>query len=314
MAFIAITGPAGLQNPFGVPPPHMLVCSPTYTHIFQKKTLEGRLSTILSYKALKYKYAEKEHVVDMRKFYEDACAAYMAEQRVRWAFRQLLTIWLKKRIDAAAEPTIDLVTLDTIHHPVYVYDMAARRRYTFEGKTFAQAIQANLFHQRDGFPQPIAPKNIFTNEAFTYAQQVSVYFQLREQGRGSWPLAYYKECDFRTEQFRTKANIPITLRALHDEIRCVDSHRGKDIIMAFIEYMVDHFEIPRRGSVLRLFEVALEEVPHHPIIEKFRMLAYADMEAQTMDSDATVILAMAAEGLLAKRWLLKKVDAVLARL
>lgn len=302
------------HNILNIPGPHMLVCCPLYTHIFKKPTLKERLNALLSYKVLKYRYAEEEHTIPMDQHYEDACSAYMAEQKVRWALRRLVVIWLARRADTRAEPSIDLVTQEAVRQPIYVYDTAARRRYTFEARTLAQAIQANLLHQREGFPQAIAPKNIFTNEPFTYQQMASIAAQLQAAGRMNWPLAYYKECDFRLTQFVAKASTPITLRSLRDEICIADSVHGRDIVMRFIEFMVDEHEIPRRGAVLRLFEVALEVVPRHPVIDGFRALAYADMEAETLGTELGPLLTLAAGGLLEKRWLLKKVDAVRERL
>ena len=302
------------HNILNIPGPHVLTCSPLYTHIFKKPTLKERLAALLSYKVLKYRYADEEHTIPMTQHYEEACAAYMAEQQVRWAFRRIVVIWLARRANTRAEPSIDLVTQEAVRQPIYVYDTAARRRYTFEARTLAQAIQANLLHQREGFPQAIAPKNIFTNGPFTYQQMVSIAAQLQAAGRMNWPLAYYKECDFRLRQFVTKAATPITLRSLRDEICLADTVHGRDIVMRFIESMVDEHEIPRRGSVLRLFEVALEVMPRHPVIDGFRALAYADMEAETLDTDLGPFLTLAAGGLLEKRWLLRKVDAVSERL
>lgn len=284
-----------------------------YAYIFTKATLKERLAAVLSYKELKYRYAEQEHTVQMDNFYHEACEAYIVGQQQRWAFRRLVVAWRRRQADKAAEPSIDLVTLDAVRQPIHVY--AGRRRYTFEARSIAQSIQVNLLYSRDGFPQPAEPKNIFTNEAFTYQQMVSIYFQLRAAGRMSWPLAYYKECDFRAKQFAARANVPVTLRALRDEICGPEiSTRGRDIIMAFIEYMVDEHAIQRRGAALKLFEVALELVPNHPIVAGFRMLAYADMEAETLGGDAGFFLSIAARGLLEKRWMLKRIDAVQARL
>lgn len=233
--------------------------------------------------------------------------------RIRWQMRRLLAIWLRRYIDRRTDPTNDLVTLQPIIQPVHVYDFPRRRCFSFEAKTCAQAIQAALSHGRDGFSQPLEPKNLYTNRPFTYVQLVAIGNQLKVYGLEPWLLAAYREHDFRLTYYARMIHTTLTTRAIKSELR-TDSEYSHDMIIGFIEGMLYDCEIPNSAYITKVLKAALEVVPDHPLIGTFRLLTYVDYEADILGQDSNLFLLYTTKCLFDKIGVLEKIPAIAAKL
>jgi hypothetical protein len=235
----------------------------------------------------------------------DICKKYICEMRIRWRMKSLLNFWLQKKIDKRSEPAIDLITLQPVKQPIYVYNITNRRRFVFEARTLCQSINSNLKRQNASFSQPIEPKNTFTNKPFTYIQMISIYYQLMLSGYMCWSLGLYMESCCRIDRYKLVASIPLTIHAIQDEINNVDSEESKEMQINFIESIsiVNEFDLTNRKR--KVFEVAIERIPNHPIIASLRALAYMELEADVLNQDVSLFLSLASCSYLEKWYELK---------
>ena len=235
----------------------------------------------------------------------DICTKYICEMRMRFCFKKILFHWLKKKIDKKSEDAIDLITLLPVKQPIYVYDIPGRRRYAFEARTLCQSINSNLKRQNASFSQPIEPKNTYINKPFTYVQMISIYYQLLLSGYMCWSLGLYMESCCRIDRYKHVASVPLTLHAIHDEIKNVESEESKEMQINFIESIsiVNGFDLTNRKR--KVFEVAIERIPDHPIIASLRALAYMQLEADVLNQDVELFLSLASCNYLEKWAILK---------
>lgn len=300
--------------------PPMFTCQQHYSHIFSQPLISQRLKGLLDLRmgaifsgCSGSDNNSKITLAYSDKLYKEACEKYIGEMRFRWQMRRLLATWLRRRIDMKSVDTTDLVTLQPIVAPIHVYDMQARRRYAFEARTCSQAIHAALSYSREGFSQPQQPKNLYTNMPFTYVQLISIDEQLKSAGLQSWLLGAFREYNFRLEYYSTIMNRSLTINALKSELR-TNSEHCHEILIGFIEYSIYEHDLPDSAYIVRLFKTALEVVPSHPLIQSFKLLAYADYEAEILNMSRSIFITYMAKNLLDKIHILEDIPEIAEKL
>jgi len=275
--------------------PLLFTCPSQYANIFLEKSLEKRLQKLFDeYSGINEKISRKKRrgliadTTEKINVYE----AYMVEMKVRWQLKRLLVLWKIYTINKKAEPVIDLVTLQEVEKPVYIYDNG--RRYAFEAKTLAQTISSSLLHQSSSFAHPLDPKNIYTNKYFKYSQLVSIYYQLQSYGYMSWALSLFKEADFRIGRFLHMNYRLLTLKAIKYLLDKTDTEDSIEMIINFVETVAETTGFNLTDRKRNVLTAALEVIPNHPVTAGLRSLTYADLESDIMGNSSSPFITLSA--------------------
>ena len=286
---------------------------PPFSEAFTNPSVRTRLETILQCKddAFSSKMLGRSY---LDKFSDSICSSYIREMRIRWALRRFVAAWIVRKIDKKTEPALDIITLQAIQQPIHVYCISTRRRYDFEAKELSRLIRSNLLYQSGSFPQPQYPKNSFTNKTFTYVQMISICQQLEQCGYMSWPLALFKEYDFRIERFTCLAHRPLIINAIEEELFDVENEEGQEMLMNFIETVSYSADFPISDRKREILEAAMHVIPHHPIMASLRSLAFMELESGIIGKNIWPFLTISASALFDKWHLIKNHPLVKRRL
>lgn len=122
--------------------------------------------------------------------------------RMRNAFRRLVGLFLRKRIDRQPLAQTDAITLEPIQHPLIVYDIVHRCRHVFEAKPLMIHIHNQLLYSAGGFNSSQMPRNPLTNLAFRLEQLTSIVAQLKRHGHVTWPILALAQTNFAIAKFK----------------------------------------------------------------------------------------------------------------
>jgi hypothetical protein len=271
-----------------------------FTPSFMNPSVRFRLDTIMDYKDTPFSNKITDEPSYFDNFSECIYSLYLNEMRVRWAMRQLANLFILRQIDKKTKPEIDLITMQPVAVPIHIYDIPTRRKYSFEARELSRLIRTNLLHQRTSFPEPLQPKNTYTNRLFSYQQLVSIYYQLEKSGHMTWPLALYREYDFRIERFKSIAYRPLTIHSIKEEIDDLGSEESTEAQINFLETIAFTANFPLSTRKRETFEAALQVIPNHPIMASFRSLTFMSLEAAVIGKNIDTFLAFSATRLLEK--------------
>ena len=276
----------------------LLYTSPScYAPIFLERSIEKRLQKLYDeYNEQIIKKKKPRLISESKPVKDQIYELYIYEMRIRWQLKRLLMLWRIYKLNKKAEPVIDLVTMQHIEKPVYIYDRS--RRYTFEAKTLSQTISSYLLHQSGSFSKPLDPKNIYTNTYFTYSQLVSIYYQLQSHGFMSWVIGLFKDADFRIGRFISMNYRLLTLKAVKYQLDKTDTEDSIEMVINFVESISDTIGFNLTDRKRNVLTAALEVIPNHPITAGLRCLTYADLEADIMGYGSSPFITLSASRLL----------------
>jgi hypothetical protein len=114
-----------------------------------------------------------------RYFTRAANEIYEKNQKLRWAFKRLLNMWLKAKCKKRTMDS-DLISMEKVpkEEQVKVYCTKSRTLYIFSGSSLLKLVKSSLETQQGSISGPKPPKNPFTNIPFTYAQMIKVSKEL----------------------------------------------------------------------------------------------------------------------------------------
>jgi hypothetical protein len=210
---------------------------------------------------------------------EQLYSAYLKEVRLKRAFRNLLQRWRINRINRKSENEIDPITLVEPEKVVYLYDLDTNKRYTFDAKSLANWIEAQLLYSEGGFPIPKYPKNPWTNIDFTYYQLISIFNQLKEKGELHWGLVTFRKYNFNKSLWLRYHNSALTLSAIRTSLRNLDSYDAREILEDFIYLKMDELHIFSPNYVTNAYRQAIVKAPNHWYLEEFKAVAFNHYEA-----------------------------------
>ncbi len=167
------------------------------------------------------------------------------ERKCIQAFRSLVRLWLQRRYGTRLLNAEDPATLAEPIKPVLVFDYASRGLYCFELSTIKKDIESNLTYADWLDPEPLPPKNPFTNVPFTIGQLVKILHDLRVYGRNSWILESYRSSGMNERIFRNLFQAPLKIRVMQDKIKNQDS----DFLELFDDFVDDEHDYHGLTSV-----------------------------------------------------------------
>ena len=112
-------------------------------------------------------------------FTRSANEIYMTNQRLRWAFKRFLNLWLHKKCKERVTDT-DLISGEPVpkEDRINIFCIKSRTLYVFTGNSLLKIVKSQLETQQGSICIPKPPKNPFTNIPFTYAQMIKVSREL----------------------------------------------------------------------------------------------------------------------------------------
>lgn len=124
---------------------------------------------------------DKQSIVQNKYYNAVTNKLYEKNQKVRWAFKRLVNIWLlKKSKRRLIGDDVDLVTLEKIpvEEQIRVLCLSSRSTYVFSGATLIKSFLSNLGTQVSTISCVKPPKNPFTNLPFTHAQLLHIFNEI----------------------------------------------------------------------------------------------------------------------------------------
>jgi hypothetical protein len=122
----------------------------------------------------------------------------------------------------------------TIKNPVYIVDWNGRQVFQFEAESLMRDITGRLLNHDGLFDAVQAPRNAFTNEPLTLAQQISVWLQLGTY-KQSWAFAGLRTCRWNITKFQDEYSIPLRLHSLRRTLHDINHIDTKDTFLDFIQ-------------------------------------------------------------------------------
>jgi hypothetical protein len=203
-------------------------------------------------------------------------ATIRMNQMVRWPIKRLVARWLTRRLRTAN--TEDLFTMEVPKEPVIIKDWRARTSYVFEARTLLKDIRAKLLLSDQLFPTPQAPRNPYTNKAFTDGQLVAAFAALRRYGYTDWTIESFAECGYDLAKYRTRFQHHLKTKALEATFARPTEDDCVDLLYDFIHEQYEHAEvIMPRTDVWLWF---MRNRPDYPRIRCWRNWCYAYYKAQ----------------------------------
>lgn len=174
------------------------------------------------------------HMTIVLRELRDSCASLIEEnQRIRWRFKRFVTKWRLQKAKRVNDT--DFCTLEPFKTPVFIMNFTKRNIHTFEADSILSDIHKKLLQHSGQIPTPLAPRNPYTNEAFTQSQLIHLFCQLKERGRTRWTLELFRKYKFNMEQFILYERKNLRIHALKSMLSSLKEWDGLDLMIDFIE-------------------------------------------------------------------------------
>ena len=140
--------------------------------------------------------------------------------------------------------------------------------YTFEARPLLNDSINRLLYHEELFLSPKEPRNLLTNEPFTYAQLVSIHKQLLSHGFTNWVWECFARSGFSKETLVRNHEMPIQLFLLDTLIKKGNEATIHDIVVDFIlaEYEYHNYDLLPSESMLY---IVLKLHWNHPFMRRW---------------------------------------------
>ena len=206
--------------------------------------------------------------------------AYIKEERLRFLFKRVLSLWRVHVMDKKCEIGLDPITLAEPVKKVYVYDWPNKKKFVFDAKSLATLIETRLTYQEYGFSMPQFPKNPNNNVEFTPEQLVSIYFQLKDYGELRWGFTTLKEYDFKLNRWVMYHKSALTMNSIRKSISLLDTHEDRELFSDFIFSKLEKLRFRTSVITNNNYITAMIKEPKHWYLEKLKSLAISHYEAE----------------------------------
>jgi len=210
---------------------------------------------------------------------EEAREKYFLNQKIRFAFKRLVSAYLLKLIKIKNET--DPVTLEIPKESVFLVDYTHRCKFQFEAKELLRDFQSRLLTHDDLFPTPLSLRNPLTNASLTMGQILSVVNQIHRFGHTHWTLECFRDAKFKSQLFLRDNQRKLRLYALKDLLKIPS---GVYFLLDFMEAQHDLF---KQDFDERTYRWALETNKCHSMerIRSWKSLCYTFYEIELTEED-----------------------------
>lgn len=182
---------------------------------------------------------------------------YSENQTVRWSFKRLLAIWLRRKsFKKQIGYETDLVTQESItaDNKIEVLCLKSRCVYCFSGNTLIKSICSNLETQVNGISLVTFPKNPYTNLRFSYGQMFHIYNEcLKWCSKKSKPfpltLAMYRDSMFGIRTFANMHRLYLQRNA------AVQYIKNDDVDSTFLLDTINEFLLNNESTIRRITNI-----------------------------------------------------------
>ena len=202
-------------------------------------------------------------------------------QKLRWIFKKFFTKLRLQRFPSLND--VDPITLERITQPIKFPSFAQRKTYSFEANPFVKHLHNKLTHNDGHIPDPLFPKNPFTNEAFSLSQLISLIDQARKYSHTSWAIESFVSCRYDLTSFSTIHSKPLRLNALRATMANVSSWDSIDTLYDFIK--IQH-AFHNALFHMNLYKWAVNHAAKEKRIESWRKLCVKWYEVDILIDDA----------------------------
>jgi hypothetical protein len=198
--------------------------------------------------------------------------------RVRNQFQRLAHLWKTRRLKKAN--TEDLMTGEEPKHCICLKDYKNNSEYVFEADTIHKDMYERLLQNYYTFPEPLAPRNPYTNELLTFPQFFNIMRQLYQVPgkKVHWALDGLYSCSYNLKKFQNVMASRLRQALIHRIMSNPMNDTGNEILADFIEdcfkettLILSEETIEYRYKMLRW---AVGKFPTHPKICKWRAVCY----------------------------------------
>ncbi len=223
-----------------------------------------------------------ELIQSIQRLKREAKAKLAENQILRWKFKRFLSKWRLRHFKVINET--DCITLSPIGNPVRVYHFPTRSLYTFESSSILQDIHKKLLHHCGQIPNPLYPRNPFTNEQFTLAQLLSIHQQCRSFGHSSWIFEAFHKSKLSIPTLLMIQRKALRLHAFKTILYDVSDYEGVALLLNFIESQhEEHNAIFNKA----LYRWCLVKLPEEPKIQMWRAFCKQYYEEDILAEDDT---------------------------
>ena len=224
-----------------------------------------------------HKKVEKRYFGNLKELVYEA---YIKEERLRFLFKRVLSLWRVHVMDKKCEIGLDPITLAEPVKKVYVYDWPNKKKFVFDAKSLAMLIESRLTYPEYGFSMPQHPKNPNNNVEFSSEQLVSIYFQLKDYGELRWGFTTLKEYDFKINRWVMYHKSALTLNSIRKSISLLDTNEDRELFSDFIFAKLEKLQFRTTVTTNNYYITAMIKDPKHWYLEKLKSLAISHYEAE----------------------------------
>jgi hypothetical protein len=201
-------------------------------------------------------------------------------QILRWKFKRFVTKWRLRRFRELNDT--DCITLNPIVEAIRISNFALRLFYVFEASTLLSHIHRQLLHHDGSIPDPLMPKNPYTNELFSLGQLLNIRQQCKTKKESNWSLEAFAKSNYNIETFLQYNRKRLRMHAMKSILFSYKDYDGIDTLLNFIETQHDeHNAVFQKG----LYRWCLMHIPEESRICKWRRLCLEYYEREILAED-----------------------------
>lgn len=209
------------------------------------------------------------------------CKKLMIEnQHLRWRFKHFVTAWRSTRFHNVNDT--DFITLNPIVCPIRIPSFSLRACTLFEASSLLNHIHRQLLHHDGPIPEPLVPRNPYTNAPFTLAQLISIRTQCKQKGESRWTLEAFAKTHYKSENFLRYNRKSLRMHAIKSILYNYQDYNGMYLLLNFIESQhEEHNAIFQK----RLYCWCLVTIPEEAKIQSWRNLCQEYYELEILAED-----------------------------
>jgi len=203
----------------------------------------------------------------------------IVNNKVRNRFQYLARRWKTSRLKKAN--TEDLLTGEEPKQCIRLRDYKNRSEYVFEADTIHKDMYERLLQHYYTFPEPVAPRNPYTNELLTFAQFFNVMRQLyKVPGKKiHWALDALFSSSYDIALFQNRMSSRLRQALVQRIMSTPANDTGTEVLIDFIEdcfnqttLITSEHDIQYRTG---LYKWAARNLPTHPQLCRWRTACYS---------------------------------------
>ena len=203
-------------------------------------------------------------------------------QEIRWVFKRFITRWRLRRFRELNDT--DCISLNPIVDGIRIPNFSLRAFSVFEASSLLAHIHRQLLHHDGSIPEPLMPKNPYTNEQFTLGQLVSIRHQCKAKKESIWTLEALAKSKYSIDAFLQYNRKTLRMHAMKSILFSYKDFDGIDTLMNFIESQHDEHNADFKKNV---YLWCLNHLPDESRIRKWRRLCLNYYEREILAEDDT---------------------------